>query len=295
MKKLAFIMVTLLLLGLYATVYSKGTVLKVNTGGAVLGGEAIEAVTKAFEKDTGIKVEATKGPTGQCGFTVKNLMSEKIDIGVMCCPINKLEAGRKGLVQTPVGVGAWAFVVNKSNPIESLSTQQMRDIYQGRITNWSEVGGKNAPIQPYAYIMCSPRDEALRQFLVGEKQYKKGIVGIDNSRFASNVKKAKPGDPDNCALADTDPNVIVGLTYQSVAGRKPACSAMRKGAVKIIAVDNIMPKPETIANESYPVSHYLFMITKGVPDRAEAQYLSFIRSDKGQKLLTSNGLVAPLP
>ncbi len=295
MKKLAFIMVTLLLLGLYATVYSGSRVLKINTGGSVLGGEAIAAVTKAFEKDTGIKVEAKVGPTGQCGFTVKNLMSEKIDIGAMCCPINKLEAGRKGLVQTPVGLGAWAFVVNKSNPVDSLSTQQMRDIYQGRITNWSEVGGKNAPIQPYAYIMCGPRDETLRQFLVGEKQYKKGIVGIDNSKFASNVKKVTPGDPENCTLADTNPNAIVGLPFHNVAGRKPVCSAMRKGTVKMIAVDNIMPKPETLTDGSYPVYNDQFMITKGVPDRAEAQYLNFIRSDKGQKLLASNGLVAPLP
>lgn len=294
MKKLVFIVVSLLLLGMYATVYSKGKVLKVNTGGSVLGGEAIAAVTKAFEKKAGIKVEATKGPTGQCGFTVKNLVSGNIDIGVMCCPINKLEAGEKGLVQTPVGVGAWAFVVNKSNPVNSLSTQQMRDIYQGRITNWKEVGGKNAPIQPYSYIMCPTRDEDLRQFLVGEKQYKKGIVGIDNRKFASNVKKAKPGNPDNCVLAETDPNAIVGLTYQSVAGSKPGCSAMRRGSVKIIAVDNIMPKLETMTSGSYPVINYLFMITKGVPDSAEAQYLRFIRSDRGQKLLSSNGLVAPL-
>ncbi len=58
---------------MYVTAYSAERVLKVNTGGELLGGEAIQAVNEAFEKKTAIKVEAIKGTKGQCGFTVKNL------------------------------------------------------------------------------------------------------------------------------------------------------------------------------------------------------------------------------
>ncbi len=296
MKRLTIIGIALLVAILYITAYSAERVLKVNTDGTLLGGKAIMAVNEAFEKKTGIKVEATKVPKGQghCGFTVKNLIPENIDIGVMCCPVNKLEAGRKGLVQTPVALGAWVFVVNKSNPVNNLSTQQLRDIYQGRITNWKEVGGKNAPIQPFGYIMCPSRDEALRQFLVGEKQYNKGIVGIDNSKFAPNVKKVKVGDLEDCALVETDSSGIVALPYDNVAGSEPKCSSMRKGAVKVIAVDDITPSIQSIQSESYPVTNHLFMITKGVPDSAEAQYLRFLTSDEGQALLGKTGLVAPL-
>ncbi len=294
MKKLIIVAMFLLVAGLYVTAYSAGKVLKVNTGGNLLGGNAIEAANEEFEKKTGIKVESTKGPKGQCGFTVKNLDKGNIDIGVTCCPINKLESGRKNLIQTPVAIGAWVFAVNKSNPVNSLSTQQLRDIYQGRITNWKEVGGKNEPIQPNSYIMCASRDESLRQFLVGEKQYKKGVVGIDNRKFGKNVKKATPGDPENCTLVETNPSAIVGLPFHNVAGSEPGCSAMRKGVVKVIAVDNITPNIQSIQSEAYPVTNHLFMITKGVPDNEEAQYLRFLTSDEGQAILAKSGLVAPL-
>lgn len=294
MKRLIFLLAILLTIGMYVTAYSTERVLKVNTGGELLGGEAIQAVNEAFEKKTAIKVEATKGTKGQCGFTVKNLDTGNIDIGVMCCPVNKLEAGRKGLVQTPVALSAWVFAVNKSNPVSNLSTQQLRDIYQGRITNWKEVGGKNEPIQPYSFIMCPSRDDSIRQFLVGEKQYKKGVVGIDNRKFAKNVKKTTPGDPENCALVETDPSGIVNLPYSSVAGSEPTCSAMQKGAVKVIAVDAVMPNTQTIGNESYPVTNHLFMITKEVPDTVEAKYLRFLTSAEGQALLGKSDLVAPL-
>jgi hypothetical protein len=101
--------------------------------------------------------------------------------------------------------------------------------------------------------MCASRDDSLRQFLVGEKQYKEGVVGIDNRKFGKNVKKATPGDPENCTLVETNPSALVGLPYFRVAGSKPDCSAMRKGVVKIITVDDITPNIQSIQSESYPV------------------------------------------
>jgi hypothetical protein len=72
MKRLTII-VALLVAGLYATGFAGERVLTVNTGGTLLGGKDVMAANEAFEKETGIKVNATKGPKGQCGFTVKNL------------------------------------------------------------------------------------------------------------------------------------------------------------------------------------------------------------------------------
>jgi ABC-type phosphate transport system substrate-binding protein len=109
------------------------------------------------------------------------------------------------------------------------------------------------------------------------------------------VKKVTPGDPENCALAETDPNVIVGVPYHNVAGSKPECSAMRRGAVKVIAVDDVMPNPKNIRSEAYPVTNYLFMITKGVPDNEEARYLRFLTSDDGQRILAAGGMAVALP
>jgi len=59
-------------------------------------------------------------------------------------------------------------------------------------------------------------------------------------------------------------------------------------------IDAVMPNTQTIGNESYPVTNHLFMITKEVPDTAEAKYLKFLTSTDGQALLGKSDLVVPL-
>ena len=59
-------------------------------------------------------------------------------------------------------------------------------------------------------------------------------------------------------------------------------------------MDAVMPNTQTIGNESYPVTNHLFMITKEVPDTAEAKYLKFLTSADGQAFLGKSDLVVPL-
>jgi phosphate transport system substrate-binding protein len=281
-----------MLISIYAASSSAVKQITMNPGKGFFN--SVLPLNEAFEKKTGIKVIVDKGEGGACGYTLKNLDTDKIDMGIMCCPVTKEEAGKKDLVQVPVVRDGWVFVVNKSNPIDSLTTEQLRDIFQGRVNNWNEVGGANAAMNPFAYIMCGPRDERVRQFLVGERNPKKGIVGIDNSKFALNIKKVKPGNQENCSEAESDPNVIVVVPRHDMTGKEPSCSAARKGTVKMLAVDGIFPSDENIANDTYPVAINLFMITKGLPDSSETQYINFIKSAEGRRIITEVGIVVPL-
>jgi phosphate transport system substrate-binding protein len=292
MKRYIFSVALIMLISIYAASSSAVKQITMNPGKAFVNSAL--PLNEAFEKKTGIKVIVDKGEGGACGYTLKNLDTDKIDMGIMCCPVTKEEAVKKDLVQIPVARGGWVFVVNKSNPIDSLTTEQLRDIYQGRVTNWNEVGGTNAAMNPYAYIMCGPRDERVRQFLVGERNPKKGIVGIDNSKFGLDIKKVKPGNEENCSQAETDPNVIVVVPRADMMGNEPSCSAARNGTVKMISVDGIFPSDGNIANDTYPVAMNLFMITKGLPDSSEAQYINFIRSAEGRSIVSKAGIVVPL-
>ncbi len=160
----------------------------------------IENANQAFEAKTGIKVAMPDNPKG-CGATVLGLKTGKLDAGVMCCPPNKEEMGKQGLVASGTARDAIVFSVHQSNPVDNLTPKQIRGIFQGKITNWKEVGGHDAPIQPYAYIMCPQREEVMRQFVVGVRDYKKGVVGIDNGKFAASVKRIKTGPKVNQAVA----------------------------------------------------------------------------------------------
>jgi len=245
-----------------------------------LGG--IDHVIEAFEAKYGIKVNVPK--VGGCGYSSEALVDGTIHLGAFCCPLNKDETGSKGLVDLgAVGRDAIVFVVNKDNPVNGLTTQQLRDIYQGRITNWKEVGGNDAPIEPYAHIMCGGREEVMRQYLVGVRDTKAGIVGIDNSLWADNVVNIKD-ETDNVPTVAANPNAIV-----------PVSRSMVDDTVKIISVDGVFPTDETIADESYPVVRYLHMGAADIPEDAVKLFIDFLRSDEGQKLLAKEGKIVPLP
>jgi len=278
-KTVVAVLAVLLLAALYL-IASAGQSITINPGKQLqLGG--IKHAIAAFEKETGIKVNIPK--VGGCGYSVKGVSAGRLDAGAMCCPANRDETGRKGFADIAVARDAIVFVVNKKVTIDNLSTQQLRDIYQGRIRNWKEVGGPDAAIRPFAHIMCGNREEVMRQYLVGERNYKAGRVGIDNGRFAPWVTNIKD---------ETDVCKTVAATPYSIA---PVSRSMVEGNVKVIAVDGVRPTSRTIADETYPVVRYLHIVTKGYPTGATKKFIDFLRSPKGQRLLAKEGKIVPLP
>lgn len=249
-----------------------GTV-KFNPGSQLSNGNIKETVA-VFEKETGIKVDMTK--VGGCGGTVKGLKAGKLDAGMMCCPPNRSELDKAEFVPTNIARDAIEFIVHPSNPVKGLTTAQLRDIYQGRITNWKEVGGNDASIKVYAHIMCGNREEVMRQFLTGERDAKQGVISIDNRKFAKSVSNIKD-EMDVASTIASAPNAIA-----------PVSRSMVRDSVKVLALDGVMPTADTIKDESYPLVRYLHIVTKNYPHGDTARFISFLRSDKGQALLSKD-------
>ena len=246
----------------------------------LLGG--IADANNAFTAKTGIEISMPKDSKG-CGATVLGLKTGKLDAGVMCCPPNKEEMGDLGLVAAPVAKQGLAIHVHESNTITSLSTEQLRDIYQGRITNWKQVGGKDAPISVYGYIMCSNREEPARQYVVGVRDYKQGIMGIDNSKLSESIIRVKHASDLAKSIA-ADPNGVGFETpaYLPVAG------------AKMIQLDGMAASTENVSNGTYPAMRHLHIVTKGYPSGRMKEYIDFLRSPEGQNLLAKEGKLAKL-
>lgn len=262
-------------LSLASTLSAAGTV-RFNPGAQLSNGNIKEAVA-AFEKETGINVDM--GKVGGCGGTVNGIKSGKLDVGMMCCPPNRSELDRAGFVPSNAARDAIEFIVHKDNPVSGLTTAQLRDIYQGRIKNWKEVGGNDAPIKTYAHIMCPNREEVMRQFLTGERDSKQGVISIDNRNFAPWVANIKD-EMDVSPTVASDPHAIA-----------PVSRSMVRSTVKVLALDGVMPTVESIADESYPLVRYLHLVTKDYPTGDTARFISFLRSDQGQALLTKDGRI----
>ncbi len=280
MKKMMIAGFCVAVVGIYAAASLAVKEIVINPGKQLsLGG--VDAVAAAFTKKTGVVVNMAK--VGGCGFTVKGVSSGSLNAGAMCCPATKDETGKLGFVDSAIGRDAIQFIVAAANPVKNLTTQQLRDIYQGKIKNWKEVGGHDAPIKPYAHIMCGNREEVMRQYLTGVRNPKTGTITIDNRKFAPWVTNIKD-ETDVCKTVAADPNGIA-----------PVSRSMVEGAVKVLAVDGVMPTPETIANETYPVVRYLHIVTKGYPQGALRQFIDFAKSREGQAILARQGKIIPLP
>ncbi len=280
MKSIWAVLCCLSVVGMYVAVSSAIQEVVVNPGKQLsLGG--IDDVADAFTKKTGIKVSIPK--VDGCGYTVKGVSSGSLNAGAMCCPATKDESGKLGFVDGAVARDAIHFIVPKTNPVSNLTTQQLRDIYQGKIKNWKEVGGNDAPIQPYAHIMCGNREEVMRQYLTGERNAQTGTITIDNRNFAPWVTSIKD-EVNVCKTVAGDPNGIA-----------PVSRSMVEDTVKVISVDGVMPTVETIANETYPVVRYLHIVTKGYPEGPTKEFIDFLRSQEGQTILAKQGKIVPLP
>ncbi|MDA8155773.1 MAG: substrate-binding domain-containing protein [Actinomycetota bacterium] len=100
-----------------------------------------------FAKQRGVKIAVKEGT---CGMAAGMLSRKTIDIGGFCCPPSR-EDRLPGLKFHTLGIVAIAFIVNRDNPVGSLSVQQLRDVFQGRLHRWSELknpDGKPGPAWP---------------------------------------------------------------------------------------------------------------------------------------------------
>jgi len=242
-------------------------------------------VVDAFEAKTGIKV--VYGTIGGCGASSNGLKAGTLNAGAFCCPLNFRETGMYKMVDTSVGRDAVEFVVSRDNPVDNLTLEQIQGIYQGRITNWSEVGGLNAPIVPYAHIMCPNREEVARKLMVGEWDTATGNISILDDLFVPGLKNNDARDLlDEVDMVATIANDANGIGHVSR-------SFNDNTVVKTISVNGIYPSEETIMDNSYPGTRYLHMGVRDHAGKATEKFVKFLLSEEGQELLSQEGKIFP--
>jgi phosphate transport system substrate-binding protein len=172
-----------------------------------------------------------------------------------------LKPGEKnlGLLDTPIAFDAIAVIVNPSNPVTSLTTSQVAQIFEGSISNWKEVGGPDLPIG------LVNRDEAS-----GTRE-----------AFSNIVLKGGAFDPKAAVLPGT------GQVRSVVAESPSAVGYISLGfvdrTVKALTVDGIVPTEKSVADGTYPISRVLHFFTKGEPNPLSKLYIDFVLSDAVQE------------
>ncbi|MHB1341096.1 MAG: phosphate ABC transporter substrate-binding protein [Coriobacteriia bacterium] len=200
---------------------------------------------------------------------IENVSSGTSDIGTSSREL-KDEEMDLGLFDTPIAYDAIAVIVNPSNPVTSLTKAEVKAIFQGTITNWSEVGG------PDMEIGIVNRDEAS-----GTREAFAKIV-LDKERF----------DPTAVILPGT------GQVRSVVAQAPSAIGYISLGFVtddvKALAVDGVVAEEATVVSGAYPVQRLLHFFTVGEPMGLAKQYIDYVLSDEVQESIVRDAGFIPV-
>ena len=176
-----------------------------------------------------------------------------------------------------------SIVTSKNITVKELTTDQLADIYMGKITNWKEVGG------PDANIVAVARDTSSgtgTYFL--EEIIQKGSQKITENDYGSTILRIQ-STSDIVNQVATNENTIgyIGIGYLKDAGDTVNTVAIKKGDAAAV-----LPTLETIADKTYPISRELFIYgnTKAMSEIAQA-YIDFVLSPEGQTIGEEAGFV----
>lgn len=172
----------------------------------------------------------------------------------------------KGLTATVVARDGIAIVVNPKNPVQNLTTDQIRDIFNGKITNWKELGGNDEAITVVSREAGSGTRSSFEQIV-------KDI----------NLKKDALIQDSNGTIRETVANDSRSIGYLS--------HGLINEKIKALKVDNEECTEAAIAAGKYKLVRPIFLLIKGTGEGGAKNFIDYILSAEGQKTIKSKGLL----
>ena len=211
---------------------------------------------------------------GGSGEGIKALIDQSTDIANSSREIKKTEvelAKSKNVepVETVVAIDAIVPIVSPKNKVKDLTVDQLSQIYQGKITNWKEVGGADAEIRMYGRENSSGtytyfHDEVVKADYDASVQSLPGTAAVVNA-----VKKDVNG------IGYGGAAYAIGVKHAKV--KKDANSTA------------FLPTAESIGKGEYPITRYLYMYLRNRPTGETKKYIDWILSQNGQMVVTEVG------
>lgn len=260
--------------GLSRAIQNKGSDTMVNL--ALAWAEAYQTV------DPTVDIAVTGGGSGT---GIASLINGTVDIANASRAMKQEEiedAQSNGIepIEHVVAIDALAIVVHLDNPVDELTIEQLSDMFTGRISNWKDLGGRDAPI-----ILVSRETNSGTHVYFLEEVVRRGEN--DNTDIFAPQTLLMPSSVGITSEVQRNPNAIGydGLGY------------VNPEHEKVLAISNdkqspfTLPSVESAASGTYPLARNLYMYTAGLPTGSVADYLSWIMGDEGQRIVTELGFV----
>ena len=236
----------------------------VSTDGSTSMEKVIGALGEAF-MEANPDVTFTYNPTGS-GTGIQAVSEGRCDIGLSSRAL-KAEEKDSGLIETILAYDGIAVIVNPENPVSDLTLAQIADIYTGKITNWSEIGGDDAEI-----VLIG------REAGSGTRSGFEEIVGVVD---ACQYRQELSSTGDVITTVAQNPGAIGYASLASV-----------KDTVKAVQVD-VTPSEDTVKDGSYAIQRPFVLVTKeGVTLSEAAQaFFDYVTSSEANAVITAAGVV----
>jgi phosphate transport system substrate-binding protein len=228
------------------------------------------SVAEAYmDKNPDIDVKVSGGGSGA---GISAIGKKSVDIGMSSRTLKDDEkTSYPNLVVTPVAKDGVAIIVNPKNPVESLSLAQIQDIYAGTTKSWKDVGGN---LEAYDIV---GRDSAsgTREFFFNDV--------MEKADFTSSMLEKNSNGAVQQLVSQTQTAIgYVGMGFED--------------GVKVLSLDvkgkKIKPTVESVKSGEYPLSRDLYFVTNGEPSGAAKDFITFLLSDDGQKIVEKEGFVS---
>lgn len=231
----------------------------------------VQKAAEQFAKEQNAITVSLSG--GGSGNGIKALVDGLTTIAMSSRDMKQSEkdlAGKKGVmpVRTSVAVDAIVPVVHNSNPVKDLSLVQLKGIYEGKIKNWKEVGGKNAPIVVVSRDSSSGTFETWEELVMKKARVTpRALLQTSNGTVVQTVAKNR--------------NSIgyIGIGYLD-------------GQTKALTIEGKKATAETAKDKSWPLARELYFFTNGQPAGDAKVFVDWVLDPaKGQKAVKDTGFV----
>ena len=180
-------------------------------------------------------------------------------------------------VYTPVGTEAFVFFVHKDNPIDNLTTEQIKGIYSGEITNWKQVGGKNEEIAAFQRNEGSGSQSMLQRFM-GDTPIMEAPTEMVNTMMSGIIEQVSSYRSKSNSIGFSFRYYVEGI--------------IQNPDIKVLSVDGVAPTAENIRNGSYPIVTPMYAVTYEENTNENVDLLlQWILSEEGQYIIEETGYV----
>lgn len=206
---------------------------------------------------------------------LQRLKNDKCDLLLLSDPPQTLleELGQEGfeVQMEELATDGLVFVVHADNPVDSLTVEQLRDIYTGDITNWKEVGGEDAEILPFQHTDDTGSQALMDRLVMNGEKRTSPPPTLNPVTYQMDAE----------ASYDSSPNAI-GYTFY-----RHSQDLEQSQNMKLLQVEGVTPSAQTVSDHTYPLTttYYVAMGAQQNPDSPTATLFSWLLSPAGQQLL----------